>query len=97
MDSGKELSQFHQCEHCSAGEDEIVGAHDAVFEDFRERGLSPREAIMTLTSLVCHIAAAQDNPDAAIEEAATSLKRLFEQGKSADPRRSVAKSNPNVH
>jgi hypothetical protein len=98
MDSKKDLSQFHHCENCEAGVAHVGSAlHEMLTLLEEKHRLSPREAAMALTSAICELAAAQEDPDAAIMEAASAMKKLFESGKENDPRRNRPTKNQNVH
>jgi hypothetical protein len=97
-DSKKDLSQFHHCENCEAGITRVGPAlHETLILLRETYQLSPREAAMALTAALCELAAAQDDPDAAIMEAASAMKKLFESGKENDPRRNRPTKNQNVH
>jgi hypothetical protein len=98
MEPEKDLSQFHHCENCEAGAARVGPALHETLRLLQETyQLSPREAVMALTSAICELSAAQDDPDAAIDEAASAMKKLFASGKEDDPRRNRPTKNPNVH
>ena len=97
MDAKTDLSQFHHCDNCEGGTKKVIETTQSVDAIFANKDLSPREGMQVLLSAVCELAAAQESPDAAIEQAAATLKKLFESGKDNDDRRKKPAYNPNVH
>ena len=96
MDAKTDLSQFHHCDGCEGGPKRVVEMTQKVDALFANREqLSPREGMQVLLSSICELAAAQESPDAAIEQAAATLKKLFESGKEDSDRKPTI--NPNVH
>lgn len=99
MNPETDLSQFHHCDSCGA-KDQNKRVNDVFNETYdrlqKESGLSPRQGMMVLSSLVCELSAAQQNPAAALDEAIATIKKLFERGEEEKPPKKPA-FNPNVH
>jgi hypothetical protein len=92
LDPKGNLSCFHACDNCAGGGDAIEDTFCAIMASLKE--LSPREAVMVLTSALCEYSASADSPKAALDQACDATKRLFERGPS---KRSEPQAKRAVH